>query len=217
MKLIDIVASEMENIKNAITKDIMGNDKVDKADLVEINTLLVSIDNKLKLLNSISTYDKWISFVMGLFELLKLKDQITSGLNTNDTETENAVDTVSQTYRSIMYKMDVEFKSNYSYIYMLLILLYVKSENNPDFLKMDLVADVDKILLQIANRFANVDNVYLKIYILTGIFMLIQNIDLVTIRIEDMASMQELISELVMTQENNATTTAKIKKRIKHN
>jgi len=217
MKLIDIVALEMANIKKDISDNIINNDAIDKADIVDINTLYTSINNKLKLLTDINDYEKWIGFVMDLFELLTLKSKVKSSVGSEESETDYAVSTVAHTYRSIMRKMNVEFGSNYTYIYILLILLYVKSENSPDFLQMDLVGDIDKILIQMANKFANVENTYLKIYALTAVYMLIQNKDQIKIKISDMQVMQELVAELVKTQEDNSTASSKVKQRMKTN
>ena len=217
MKLIDIVSEEIANIRTDISKNILSNDSINKVDSININTLYTSIDNKLKMLISINTYEKWIEFVTDLFDLLTLKDTIMSSVGNEDIETEMAVGTVANTYKSIMRKMNVNFNTNYTYIYILLILLYIKSENSPDFLEMDLVGDIDKILIQIANKFANVKNTYLKLYTLTAIYMLIKNIDQIKIKIADMQEIQVLVAELVKAQEDNSSTSAKVKQRMKTN
>jgi len=217
MKLIDIVSEEIANIRTDISKNILSNDSINKVDSININTLYTSIDNKLKMLISINTYEKWIEFVTDLFDLLTLKDTIMSSVGNEDIETEMAVGTVANTYKSIMRKMNVNFNTNYTYIYILLILLYIKSENSPDFLEMDLVGDIDKILIQIANKFANVENTYLKLYTLTAIYMLIKNIDQIKIKIADMQEIQVLVAELVKAQEDNSSTSAKVKQRMKTN
>lgn len=209
MKLIDIVLKEISNIKTDIYENIINNDDIDRVDSINISTLSTSIDNKLKILISMPTYDKWIEFVTDLFDLLTLKDTIMS--NIDGDETEMAVSTVADTYRSMMKKMNVDFNANYTYIYTLLILLYIKSESSPDFLKMDIVYDIDEILIQIANKFANVKNTYLKLYVLTAIYMLIKNKDKIKFKISDIQEIQVLITELIKAQENNSSASAKVK------